>query len=305
MRYLLTSLLCLYTLGITAQVDCDIILTKDGDSIEAKIIEVGLSETKYKMCDYIDGPIRIIKNKQIYHITYANGQKEVINSPREKIHIEFLQSNFKYEITAGLNMSKVAHVEYDWFPMGIESKEYFGNRLSYNFGVTATKQLTKRLQYNTGLHYSSKGYSEIWVTKDVEIWGEMVEIPESYFLKHFKLNYITNSQILNININRQISFFYGCEVSYLLLRKMVVLGFNEEDNLISEGVDYGSLRLFDIGVISGVSFQENRFKYSINYTHGIVPIYDFNPSSYPINDDEEGFLNRVLSFNTSYLLSKK
>lgn len=57
----------------------DIIVTKDGKKIEAKITEVSKFEIKYKEFDYQDGPIFILDTSEIATVTYGNGKIVVYN----------------------------------------------------------------------------------------------------------------------------------------------------------------------------------------------------------------------------------
>lgn len=57
---------------------CDIIILKSGVQIHAKVIEIGLSEIKYKKCSYLEGPVIVVSNADVYRIQYANGTEEII-----------------------------------------------------------------------------------------------------------------------------------------------------------------------------------------------------------------------------------
>ncbi|MEN9442907.1 MAG: hypothetical protein RLZ33_2984 [Bacteroidota bacterium] len=64
---------------------CDKILLRDGNEIQAKVLEVGVNTVKYKKCEDQEGLlIEIIKN-DIFMITYSNGSKDVF---KEKVVIE-------------------------------------------------------------------------------------------------------------------------------------------------------------------------------------------------------------------------
>lgn len=57
----------------------DIIITKAGDEIEAKILEINTEEVIYKKFDYQSGPTVIISKKDVLMIKYPNGTKDVFN----------------------------------------------------------------------------------------------------------------------------------------------------------------------------------------------------------------------------------
>lgn len=62
------------------ETNCDIILCKNGDEIESKVLEIGTNEIKYKKCSYQDGPTLIIKSSDVLMIKYPNGTKDMIKS---------------------------------------------------------------------------------------------------------------------------------------------------------------------------------------------------------------------------------
>jgi hypothetical protein len=64
--------------GISISADCDVLIMKSGDEIQAKILEVGESEIRYRACDNPDGPIMVISTSRVFKIKYANGSSQVI-----------------------------------------------------------------------------------------------------------------------------------------------------------------------------------------------------------------------------------
>jgi hypothetical protein len=61
----------------------DLIVLKDGNVIEAKVMEIYPSEIRYKRFDNLDGPMIIIPSANVLSIRYENGTTEVINSVPE------------------------------------------------------------------------------------------------------------------------------------------------------------------------------------------------------------------------------
>jgi hypothetical protein len=59
---------------------CDLIVCKNGDEIDAKVLEIGLAEIKYKKCDNPNGPTISIKKSEVLMIKYPNGTKDIIKS---------------------------------------------------------------------------------------------------------------------------------------------------------------------------------------------------------------------------------
>ena len=80
MRKLFISLLAVICLGgaVNAQ---DIIVTKEGKKIEAKVTEINENDIKYKSYNNLDGPLYFMKKADIASILYENGQIDVFKVP--------------------------------------------------------------------------------------------------------------------------------------------------------------------------------------------------------------------------------
>ena len=65
----------------------DIIITKDAQKIEAKILEVSNSEIKYKKQSNLEGPTFILGVEELNSIIYANGEVQVFNNTRDQEHV--------------------------------------------------------------------------------------------------------------------------------------------------------------------------------------------------------------------------
>ena len=63
----------------------DIITTKSGDEIKAKIIEINPKEIIYKKFDYQAGPTIIISKSDVFMIKYPNGSKDVFTNNIEEL----------------------------------------------------------------------------------------------------------------------------------------------------------------------------------------------------------------------------
>ncbi|MEM6522939.1 MAG: hypothetical protein AAF693_04070 [Bacteroidota bacterium] len=78
----ISILLCslLTTGGLMAQ---DVIVKKNGDEIEAVVLEVSTSEIKYKKYINREGPSYTINKSEVFMIRYENGTKDVFNDSNE------------------------------------------------------------------------------------------------------------------------------------------------------------------------------------------------------------------------------
>lgn len=59
--------------------ECTEIIKRNGDIIEAQILEVGVSEIKYKKCSNLEGPTYSILKSTVFMLKYKNGDKDVFN----------------------------------------------------------------------------------------------------------------------------------------------------------------------------------------------------------------------------------
>jgi len=63
----------------------DIITFKKGETVKAKVLEIGVSEIKYKRCDNLEGPLIVVNKKDIYSIKYLSGHEDhFFNEPVKK-----------------------------------------------------------------------------------------------------------------------------------------------------------------------------------------------------------------------------
>jgi hypothetical protein len=67
------------TLHLGAQ---DVIHKNNGKTIDAKIIEIGTSEIKYKLFDQPDGPIYVDEKENIQKVVFQDGHTEFYGKPR-------------------------------------------------------------------------------------------------------------------------------------------------------------------------------------------------------------------------------
>ena len=57
----------------------DIIITKKGDEIEVKVVEITAETIKYRKASQADGPLRNVPISEVFMIKYKNGTKEVFD----------------------------------------------------------------------------------------------------------------------------------------------------------------------------------------------------------------------------------
>ena len=58
----------------------DTLYTKSGEVIQAKVVEIGTEQVKYKKASNADGPLYVINKTDIALIHYKNGAKDIFSS---------------------------------------------------------------------------------------------------------------------------------------------------------------------------------------------------------------------------------
>lgn len=76
---LLTIIACLVYFAGQAQ---DILIKRNGDELEVKVLEINLQEVKYKRFDNLEGPVISIAKADVFMIKYENGTKVTMNEMR-------------------------------------------------------------------------------------------------------------------------------------------------------------------------------------------------------------------------------
>ena len=78
---MLFSLICI---NVCAQ---DIITTKQGEEIEAKVVKIGTTEIEYKKWSNVEGPSYTLLKNQVFMIKFQNGEKEVFEETARNVAV--------------------------------------------------------------------------------------------------------------------------------------------------------------------------------------------------------------------------
>ena len=92
MRIELSILFCLMSIGASAQ---DVIIRKNGDEIQAKVLAVSDSEIDYKKWSNQNGPTYTMSKNDVFMIKYINGDKDVFNDESRSV-VQEENSSSKY-----------------------------------------------------------------------------------------------------------------------------------------------------------------------------------------------------------------
>ncbi|MDB4161292.1 hypothetical protein N9772_02895 [Bacteroidia bacterium] len=90
----------------------DVIIKKNTDEIECKVVEIEEGNLKYRKYSHLDGPIYNISTDDIFMVKYENGEKEVFATEQKAVVIEetkdtAITPNRWYAIRVGLSVGNV------------------------------------------------------------------------------------------------------------------------------------------------------------------------------------------------------
>lgn len=112
----------------------DIIITKDAQKIEAKVLEVSKSEIKYKKQSNLEGPTFVIGVEELNSIIYANGEVQLFNNQKEQVaedlSIQQDQIIYKAEDFKGGELPKMTYKKV-LLPNGKTKFRYVGGNLVF------------------------------------------------------------------------------------------------------------------------------------------------------------------------------
>ena len=75
-KYLFVAIFAACSLSMSAQ---DILVRKNGEVENVKVLEVSPTEVKYKKSNNEDGPVFIEKRSNLYSVKYKNGEVQTFN----------------------------------------------------------------------------------------------------------------------------------------------------------------------------------------------------------------------------------
>ena len=79
----LISLLFLLSCGVWDAAAQDLIVKKDGTNVEAKVLEIGEKDIKYKKASHLDGPTYLVSVANVVYIRFEDGT--TVWRPRRRI----------------------------------------------------------------------------------------------------------------------------------------------------------------------------------------------------------------------------
>jgi hypothetical protein len=199
-------LIILFTVAFQYVSGQDLITTRDKKQHNVKIIEQTNKSVRYKMPDYEDGPVLMMKSGQVRKIEYKNGYTDMMGyqNPRKNRPLG-ISAGYAAELTSGGALF-LATADYFVIP-----------QLDLEMSI-GTSDLSGELYFSAGsrLHFNSK-YSERKLTPFTGVlagsyYGDgFVQVPAG-------VNYLTGIGInASLSINQMISF-ESWQATFLELR---------------------------------------------------------------------------------------
>ncbi len=192
MKIIIIIVLSLLHLSVLAQ---DIIITRKGEEISVKVIEISPSLIKYKKYNNLEGPIYSMQKDDVFMINYKNGTKDIFNLENSSAPNEdqktVNQNRKTYDINTNLlNYKKVYKKPY----------------ILYDFQFDITKVFDSKSITYYGLDYS--GFSlvnGVWDGKEQQLtnlfseWNEFFDefLPPKQIKKYLRIKSVNykNSSI--------------------------------------------------------------------------------------------------------------
>jgi len=140
----------------------DIIIKKNGDEINTKIIEVGIEIIKFKKFDNLEGSIYTMGKNEIFLIKYENGSKDVFNDNLEvkqtvNTQKDYLRKGLHLGFHITPSVGKILRYNYDYgfgINSGADLSIYFNDYIGIKTGISYVNIPYKYSDYDYDYNYS-------------------------------------------------------------------------------------------------------------------------------------------------------
>ena len=112
----------------------DIIILRTGESINARISEVGISEVKYFKSSNLSGPVYVTAKADIGSIVYENGNKDVFNAPAQQPTTVIVQQPTPLTVYTEQSVRRISLWNSGWWHPIVVSHIDFGHHGGYYYG---------------------------------------------------------------------------------------------------------------------------------------------------------------------------
>jgi hypothetical protein len=218
----------------------DVITKKNGEELRVKVIEIGLSEVRYKLYDNQDGPNYSIPNSDIFRLKYEDGPVD----PKFPIKESGTGNSVRWGVKLGANLTTLAVSDSDYD---------FKNIIGAVGGVTLFAPLFPNGGIHTGLEISMKGFGDNSGT--------------------CRAIYLQAPVELGIKIKFGNSGWYfepraGLYLAYGIAGKVTADGESGSVGTFSDKV----LKPFDLGFSGGFYFGNDKFSIGLRGEPGLIDV---------------------------------
>ena len=233
----------------------DIILTKDGQKIEAKIEEIGVKTVKYKKFSNQGGTSYLIKKNDITSIKYENGDIEAFNEKAANLQSdETANLKIKYEGQVEIgNNYQVSYYKQTYYLSGF-SCELAKSIITYDFMFFNGININKRAFIGVGIGIEGAFWKERWFGSYYERKTSTLAMP---ILGRIKVSILKNTKVnpfvlLNVGYDIMLisDFKKGFEDN----------SYNRSGTIINPcfGIDFNFIRKIGLYVYSGYHVHINK-----------------------------------------------
>ena len=251
-KYFFFYLCCLITYLSYSQ---DIITTKSGEDIKAKVLEVNTTEIKFKKIDNIEGPTFSVLKSEILLVRYSNGTKDIFYEKSEnqtqksnlivennyKKQTESLEKSreFNFGLKGGLN-----HSDFDLiFGSNAKSNYFFGGFFEFELG--------NELSIQPELQLCHQGNNLI------------------------KLFYVNFPVLLKYNFSKDFYTVIGPQIGFLSDENSSYQNLYFFDPFTGEVLNE-RINKTDYGAVLGFGYNVNPFVLDIRFYKGFAPVINNN-----------------------------
>jgi len=300
--FIITLAFLFFIFSASAQ---DLIITKNGDDIKAKVIEVDLFQVKYKKYENIDGPIYTILIKDLLIIRYENGSKDFFK--RSKNNDNSVKSQVKASNIISITPTKLITgiaIGYSNIKQNatIKSQNFSSNNPAINLSLLFEKE------FNTQFKFSTRPEFLIGSIINTKFKDDNKEYSYSYSTAIIQMPLLLIYTFRNKkNKNGFPDYFYfGPQLSYNILNANAIITLTENRRNVPLFVKQNETN-FKFGIGYDFKLKYVNFRPEFGYSYGFnvlkpntIPNFDFTS----INNNHYSF-NIVLSQRYNKVVFRK
>lgn len=291
------SLIFLFGGIVNAQAQ-DKIYKKGGEVIEAKIIEIGVDEIKYRLFNVADGPVYTIEKDRIIKVIYDNGR------------VETYQSNFKDEELYADQKKMALKINFlspllGFTALSLEKSMKPGRSYEYTLGIIGLGKRQQADIFSSSSNvvyreqagaYVSAGYKFIKLPDFTSRGSKFSHVMQGTYIKPEAMFGVFSSNRYFSTFNSQTGSRNGYE------KKTTVFG----GALVNLGKQWIFSDVFLVDVYGGVGYNINNDKNTIINTGTETVSYEYNGYHYGMVSTGDGSgLGLTSGIRIGILLGKK